>query len=162
MLKKFGSMGEKTGWTYIEVPLKVSEGLSPGTKVSFRVKGKLDEVEIKQQALLPMGGGNYILPVKAELRKQLKRKSGDEVSLQLYLDISEIKILKSFLDCLKDEPEAQRHFNSLPASHQHYYSKWIEEAKTETTRIKRIALAINTLAKKMNYAQMIQSRKNSD
>ena len=38
MLKKFSSQGEKTGWTYIEIPKKVTEQLQPGNKKSFQGK----------------------------------------------------------------------------------------------------------------------------
>ena len=40
-IQKFGKQGEKTGWTYIVVPEKISKKLNPGVKKSYRVKGKL-------------------------------------------------------------------------------------------------------------------------
>ncbi len=45
----------------------------------------------------------------------------------------------------------------MPKSYQNYYSKWIESAKTEPTRTKRIALAVSTLAKGMSFPEMIRS-----
>jgi hypothetical protein len=41
IIKRFGQQGEKTGWTYIEVPAAMAEQLVPGNRKSFRVKGKL-------------------------------------------------------------------------------------------------------------------------
>ena len=59
---KFDKQGEKTGWTYIDVPAEIAAQLKAGYKKSFRVKGKLDNLNIAQVALLPMGNGNFIMP----------------------------------------------------------------------------------------------------
>ncbi|MBS1495420.1 MAG: DUF1905 domain-containing protein [Bacteroidetes bacterium] len=158
-LKKFASKGEKTGWTYIDISQKIAEALKPGCKKSFRVKGSIDDYAIKYIALLPMGDGNFIMPVNAEIRKAIKKQNGAEVLLKILPDSSVIKISEEFLDCLKDEPKAWKQFEKMPPSHQHYYSNWITSAKTEPTKIKRIALAVNTLANKMSYSEMIRSQK---
>jgi hypothetical protein len=47
----------------------------------------------------------------------------------------------------------------MPPSHQAYWSKWIESAKTEGTRTKRITQSVIALAKKFDYGQMIRSLK---
>ena len=157
-LLKFGKMGEKTGWTYFNIPAALARKIAPATKKSFRVKGKIDKMEIRQSSLLPMGDGNYIFPVNGAMRKILNKKNGDKIQVVLQLDKEKIKIDSLLLDCLADEPEALKQFNAMPKSHQKYYSKWIESAKTEPTKIKRIALAVSTLAQKMNYSEMIQSQ----
>ena len=72
VLKKFKDKGEKTGWTYIDVPGKITEMLKPGNKKSFRVKGKLDNHSINGVALLPMGGGEFIMAINAEMRKAIE------------------------------------------------------------------------------------------
>ena len=38
IIKKFNEQGEKTGWSYIEVPEEVASKIKPGYKKSFRVK----------------------------------------------------------------------------------------------------------------------------
>jgi hypothetical protein len=43
IIKRFLSQGEKTGWTYIEIPVEIAQKLKPGNKKSFRAKGRLDE-----------------------------------------------------------------------------------------------------------------------
>ena len=75
-IKQFGQQGEKTGWTYIDVPADIAEKLKPGYRKSFRVKGKLDDHAISQSALLPMGDGGYILPLNAAIRKAIHKKKG--------------------------------------------------------------------------------------
>jgi Domain of unknown function (DUF1905)/Bacteriocin-protection, YdeI or OmpD-Associated len=154
---KFGQQGEKTGWTYIEIPAKIASRLSAGNKKSFRVKGWLDTHPISGVALLPMGEGNFIMPLKADLRKLIRKQKGATLDVRLEVDKKPISLSKELMDCLRDEPEANTFFNSLPPSHRQYYSKWIEAAKTEETKTKRLALTLNGLSKRQHYGQMIRS-----
>lgn len=158
-LKKFASQGEKTGWTYLEVPANLAAKLKPGTKKSFRVKGLLDDYPIRQISLVPMGEGDYILAVNAAMRKGIGKRQGASVKVQLEEDEVEYQMNTDFMICLQEEPQALAFFNTLPPSHQRYFSKWIDSAKTEETRAKRIALSINGLAKKMGYGEMIRAQK---
>jgi Domain of unknown function (DUF1905) len=72
-LEKFGKQGEKTGWIYIAVPSEIALQIKPNNKKAFRVKGKIDAMEIKSVALLPMGNGDFIIPINATMRKVLKK-----------------------------------------------------------------------------------------
>ena len=56
-LRKFGEKGEKTGWTYAEIPGDIAQEIKPNTKVGFRVKGAIDAFPLKLVALIPMGEG---------------------------------------------------------------------------------------------------------
>lgn len=158
-IQKFEQQAEKTGWTYIEIPADVAEELKPGNKKSFRVKGKLDNHPISGIALLPMGGGAFVMALKASLRKAIGKRHGAMIKVQLAEDKAPFQFNKDFMECLSDEPAAIKYFKSLPGSHQRYFSKWIDEAKTETTRIKRIAQAVNALSKKMGYGEMLREGK---
>lgn len=40
IILQFAEQGEKTGWTYIEIPADLAQQIKPGNKKSFRVKGK--------------------------------------------------------------------------------------------------------------------------
>lgn len=155
-IRKFDKQGEKTGWTYVEVPSEIASQICSGTKKSFKVKGKLDACEIVSVSLLPMGDGNYILPLNATLRKQLRKRKGDVLKLQLEVDRRKYSLNEEFMGCLADEPDALTFFNSFSPSTQQYYSKWIESAKMEPTRIKRIAMAINALQRKMEFGPMLR------
>jgi hypothetical protein len=158
-IKKFDNQGEKTGWTYFEVPADISEKLKPGNRREFKVKGKLDAHPIKRVSLFPMGGGGFILVLNAALRKAIGKKHGAMVKVQLEVDNSKFIFNKDFMDCLDDEPAAKTFFQSLPGSHQRYFSKWIDDAKTEPTRVKRITMAVNALAKKWGYPEMLRAQK---
>lgn len=158
-LRKFDKQGEKTGWTYIEIPADIAAKIKPGEKKSYRVKGKLDNHMLTGIAMLPMGAGAFIIPVNGDMRKAIGKRHGAMVKVQLEEDKKPFQFNKDFMDCLSDEPVASQFFKTLPGSHQRYFSKWIDSAKTEPTRVKRIALAISALSKKMGYADMIRSQK---
>lgn len=155
-IQKFKAQGEKTGWTYIEIPLAVTEKINPGIKKSYRVKGKLDDYAIKGISILPMGNGMFIMALNASMRKAIRKQKGDILTVQLEKDTAGYKQDEDFLQCLSDEPAAKTFFLSLTKGHQNYFSKWIESAKTAATKSKRIAQAINALAKKWGYPEMLR------
>ncbi len=156
---KFTEKGEKTGWSYIEIPSEIAQQIKPDTKKSFRVKGKLDNHAITGVNLIPMGGGAFILTINGAMRKALRKNAGASVEVCLAFDKTEYQVLPELIECLKDEPNAFKFFSSLPRSHQNYFSKWIESAKTETTRAKRIAMTVETAARKWGYGEMMRAAK---
>src|SRR5215831_3491584 len=85
-LLQFAEQGEKTGWTYIRISAKLAGQLKPGNKKSFRVKGKLDDYVIKGVALMPMGDGEFIMPVNGTMRKGIGKRKGATVKVQLQED----------------------------------------------------------------------------
>jgi len=156
---KYKSKGEKTGWTYIEIPEGIPQQLKPGNKKEFKVKGKLDQFSFKRMSLYPVGGGKFIMSLNADIRKAIGKRQGATINVQLSADESEFIFNADFIECLHDEPKAMDHFKALPGSHQRYFSKWIDSAKTEPTKAKRIAMAVNALSKKWGYPEMIRAGK---
>jgi hypothetical protein len=156
---KFGEQGEKTGWTYFVVPVDIAQRLKPGNKQSFRVKGKLDNFPVKQLALIPMGDGEFIIPFNADLRRGTGKRKGAMLNVSIEVDTSKFIMDADFIACLHDEPAALKYFKTLPPGHQRYFSKWIADAKTEQTKTKRIAMAINALARDIGYSEMLREHK---
>ena len=156
---KFARQGEKTGWTYIEIPADIAQQLKPGNKKSFRVKGKLDNYFFKSVALLPMGNGNFIMPINATLRKVIGKHHNAMLHVQLEEDPAPVLLNTELMECLADEPDAIIFFKSLPKSHQNYFSKWIESAKTEPTKAKGIAQTVTAMLRGQGFSQMMQSLK---
>ena len=152
-------MGEKTGWTYIIIPAAVAKKLNPGVKRSYRVKGKVDDYAIIQSALIPMGGGDFILGINAAIRKGIGKQKGATVQVQLDMDNDPILVPPELLECLADEPAALKYFNSLPLSHRNYFTKWIGSAKTDVTKTKRIALVVKTMIRKMDFGAMLREER---
>jgi|SRR5450631_2105418 len=151
-----GEMGEKTGWSYIIVPPDITAQLKPGFKKSFRVKGKLDAYSITQQTLLPIGKGVFMMPLNASLRKAIHKNKGAVLRLKLEEDKTPLQVSAELMECLSDSPKAENKFRKLPHSHQMYYSKWIESAKTIQTKAKRISMAITAMEKNLTYGEMLR------
>ena len=158
---QFSKKGEKTGWSYIEVSAAQAQKLRPGYKVSFRVKGQLDQYSFEKVSLLPMGDGSFILPVNGKIRKLLKKGAGDRIKVSMSYDKRAPEISKDLLKCLRDDPDALQYFKALPKSHQNYFSNWIESAKTNATKTKRIVMAVTGLSKKQGFGEMIRANKDN-
>lgn len=159
---RFAEMGEKTRWMYIEIPADIAEQINPGVKKSYRVKGKLDNYKIEKIAVLPMGEGTFIIPFNAQMRKGTGKKNGATLKVSLELDERTIPINAELLACLADEPKALKFFNSLPKSHQGYFSKWIDTAKTDATKAKRIAESVNGLLQHKDFGTMLREKNGGD
>lgn len=156
-IRRFNQKGDKTGWTYIEIEAAIAQLIFPGNKKSFRVKGKLDHHSIKGVALFPLGNGGFGLALNAAMRKTIGKRMGAMLEVSLAVDKAAYKFNEEFMECLKEEKDALEFFRSLPASHQKYFNNWIDAAKTDATRTKRIASSINALERKHHFGEMIRA-----
>lgn len=159
VIEKFQKKGEKTGWTFIEIPKEVSDELNPEVKKAFRVKGKLDAYPFEWTSTIPMGDGHFIIAINADMRNGIKKCQGEVVNVKIAIDTSERPFCKDFMVCLKDEPAALAFFQTLAKSHQRYFSNWIESAKTDNTKTRRIAQSVNALAMNLGFGEMIRMNK---
>ncbi len=158
-IRKFGKLGEKTGWSYIAINEKQAEELNPGCRKSFRVKGQLDHYKLDKTALLPMGEGDFILPLNAAIRKGTGKKAGDKIQVCLDLDKRAPTFSTDFIQCLKDDGRAYDFFKTLPMGHQNYFNNWIQSAKTLNTKTKRITMALIALGAGQGFGEMIRANK---
>ncbi len=157
MILKFGEMGEKTGWRYIEVPADIAQQLKPGNKKSFRVKGSIDNYQFGGFALMPMGDGKFIMALKLAVRKAIHKEAGAMVAISLEVDTGfKVEMPADLQECFDFDPEAQEQFNSMPMSHRNYFIKWITDAKTDETRAKRIVNTVNAMLRKWSFNVMIR------
>ncbi len=143
LLEKFSGKG---GWTYALIP-----EIQPDQHAPFgwvKVKGSIDGFKINNYHLMPFltGTGQLFLPIKAEIRKKIKKQAGDYVHIVLYRDNEPLEVPEELLLCLTDEPEALRFFNTFTKGEKHRYVRWIYSAKGEQTRIDRMAKTVTALA----------------
>jgi Domain of unknown function (DUF1905)/Bacteriocin-protection, YdeI or OmpD-Associated len=155
-LFRFDKKGEKTGWTYFDIPMDIATALSPGNKKSFRVKGTLDDFAIAQVATVPMGEGEFIIAFNADMRKGTKKKEGDKIAVVLEIDTSERLMSQDLIDCLSEDPNSLDKFLALPLGHRNYYSNWIESAKGADTKADRIRKTLFAMQHDMQYGEMIR------
>ncbi len=106
-----------------------------------------------------MGDGNFILPINGTIRKATGKAEGDVLAVRLELDERQLTLSPIFVKCLKDDPRAFDFFKTLPKSHQNYFSKWIESAKTNSTKTKRITMAVIALEQCHGFNEMIRANK---
>lgn len=142
LLEKFPGKG---GWTFAVIPEILQD-----KKVSFgwvTVRGSIDDYEFKNHKLMPMGNGKLFLPLKAAVRKKIKKEAGDYIKVILYKDDSLIEIPAELELCLKDEPLAYETFVQLKNGEQKAFIDWIYSAKKDQTKVDRIAATINKIIK---------------
>lgn len=144
ILKKFSGKG---GWTYAEL-----NEVKPNKNNPFgwvQVSGCIDHVEIKQYKLMPLGNGKLFLPVKASIRKQIKKEAGDTIYIELYLDESAPEIPTQLIECLKDEPAAYSFFVNLNEIEKQKWVRYIYASNNNYLQEQRIVTTINALLKKI-------------
>jgi hypothetical protein len=151
LLERFDGKG---GWTFARIPDIQQDKNTPFGWV--KVKGSIDGYEIKKYHLMPMGNGQLFLPVKAEIRKNIKKEAGDMVHVILYPDTDILEVPAELEMCLHDEPRALAFFNELSESERKYYIDWIYSAKKEETRINRLAKAINRLQQRLKMYDKLE------
>jgi Domain of unknown function (DUF1905)/Bacteriocin-protection, YdeI or OmpD-Associated len=133
-LEKFPGKG---GWTYARLP-----GVKPDPHAHFgwiKVRGLIDDFEIRQYHLMPMGNGELFLPVRAEIRKKIKKTAGDTVKVVLYKDKDDIYIPEELQACLDLDPDAKRSFQTLSTDQQREVVQYIYKLKDPANRAERIA-----------------------
>ena len=142
LLEKYPGKG---GWTYTIIPEVLPDKHTPFGWV--KVKGSIDGYEIKNYNLQPTekGDNRLFLAVKAEIRKAIKKEAGDYVHVILYRDNSPLEIPEELIVCLKEEPETYERFLQLKKSEQRAFIDWIYSAKTDETKVKRIAATMDKL-----------------
>ena len=157
IMLQFAEQGEKTGWTYIDIPSDMAQEMKPGNKKSFRVCGMLDALPVRGLALMPMGDGKFIMELKADIRRALHKNAGAMLHAKLEEDLDyKVEIPPDLQECFNFEPETWDFFNSLAKSHREYFIKWINEAKTSETRAKRIVNTVNAMLRKWHFNVMLR------
>ncbi|TXN35363.1 DUF1905 domain-containing protein [Flagellimonas hymeniacidonis] len=147
LLQKFPGKG---GWMYASIPEILQSKNTPFGWV--KVKGSIDGHPLNQYKLMPMGNGKLFLPVKAEIRKKIKKEAGDYVHVVLFPDNSSIEIPEDIIACFKNEPpELLETFSSFTEGQQKAYLDWVYAAKTEGTKASRIVKMMDRLTKNLKF-----------
>jgi len=133
------------GGAFVEIPFDVEEKL--GSKRP-KVRALIEGVPYRG-LLVRMGGPNHILIILKEIREQIGKTFGDQVTITVEPDTEPrlIEIPKDLMKELKKDKEAKAFFDKLSYTHQKEYVRWVEEAKREETRQNRIVKTIEMLKK---------------
>jgi hypothetical protein len=93
-------------------------------------------------------GGQYLLPVNADVRSSAGVSAGDvlDVGIELDTEPRAIEVPADLSKALKTNKEAKAFFESLSFSNQRGYVDWITSAKKDETRSDRVAKSVESLA----------------
>lgn len=126
--------------TGIVVPEEIVTALSSGKRpaVNVTVNG------YSYRSTIASMGGQFLIPVSAEIRQNTGLAGGDEIDVDLELDTAprEVDVPADLAAALDAEPVAKAFFDSLSYSNKRRHVLGIEGAKTDETRQRRIAKSV--------------------
>ncbi len=140
LLEKFPGKG---GWTYALIPEILQDRHAWFGWV--RVKGSIDGCEFKAYHLMPNGKGQLFLPVKAAIRKKIKKEAGDRVHVILFADNAPLEFPPELTECLEDYPSASQSLSRYTDGEKKAFVEWIYSTNNENTKVERIARMIALL-----------------
>lgn len=136
--------GGKGSWTWVELP----EITMPKTAFGMlKVKGSIDDYTFSNVHLMPIGNGHLGLAIKSEIRKRIKKQAPDSVHITLYVDQSVLIIPEDLLLCMECEDGILEKFGTYSDGQKKAFVDWINAAKSEQTKVDRIARTITMVQK---------------
>ncbi|WP_313002458.1 YdeI/OmpD-associated family protein [Chryseobacterium gleum] len=122
---------------FVEFPFSTEELFNK--KGQVKVKVLFDNKVEYRGSLAKMKSDCHILGLTQEVRKQLGKTFGDEVSVSLMEDKEErvVEIADDIVSVFNENPEAKALFDKMSYTHKKEYIRWIEEAKKPETRENR-------------------------
>ena len=129
--------------TGVEVPPDVVDALGAGKRPPVRVTVNGHTY----RGSVAVMGGRYLLSVSAENRAAAGVAAGDEVDVDVELDTAprEVAVPADLAAALAAAPAARTAFDALSYSAKQRYVLPVEQAKTDETRARRVAKAVEAL-----------------
>jgi hypothetical protein len=128
----------KMNAAYIEFPFDVEEVF--GVKGQVKVKALIEGKVMYRGSLAKMGYDCHVLGITQEVRKQIDKNFGDKITIILEQDLEErvVEIPADVQKLLSKHKKASEYFSGLSFTHRKEYIRWIESAKKEETRLRRL------------------------
>ena len=91
--------------------------------------------------------GEFLVGLNREVSEGAGVQAGDTVTLALRLDTAprEVEVPEALARALDADPAARAAFEKLAFTHRKEFARWIDEAKREQTRDRRVAQALDML-----------------
>jgi Bacteriocin-protection, YdeI or OmpD-Associated/Domain of unknown function (DUF1905) len=129
--------------TGIEVPAETMSALGASKRpvVSVTING------FTYRSTVGTMGGRHLLPVSAEARSKAAVEAGDQVTVELALDLQPrtVDVPAALAAALASEPAAHRAFDALSYSAQRRHVLAVDGAKLAATRQRRVDAIVNEL-----------------
>ncbi|HEX8089618.1 MAG TPA: YdeI/OmpD-associated family protein [Blastocatellia bacterium] len=132
------------GGAAITIPFSVEKAF--GSKARVPVRGTINGFPFRS-SLFPMGGA-HIMAVNRAMRNGAGAKAGDTVSVVMEVDTEPrvVAVPADFKKALAGSRQAGAAFDKLSYTHRKEFVAWVEGAKREETRARRIEKALAMLA----------------
>jgi hypothetical protein len=129
--------------TGIRVPDEIVSSLGSSRRPAVRVTIN----DHTYRSTVASMGGAFMLPVSAEIRELAGVAAGDEVDVDVELDTEprQVTVPSDLANALSSDADARRFFDGLSYSNQRRVVMPIEGARTEETRLRRLAKAVSSL-----------------
>jgi hypothetical protein len=91
--------------------------------------------------------GEYLLGLSRAVREGAGAEAGDTVAVELELDTAprEVEVPEALATALAGDDAARAAYEGMAYTHRKEYARWVEEAKREETRERRVAQALEML-----------------
>ena len=91
--------------------------------------------------------GEFLLGLNRAVREEAGVEAGDIVEVELELDTiaREVELPEALADALAEDSEARAAFDRLAYTHREEYARWVDEAKRDESRQRRVAQALEML-----------------
>ena len=135
--------GGKTA-TGLPVPDDVLQALGGGRRPAVQVS----VAGHTYRTTVGSSGGRAMLPLSAEHRTAAGVAAGDEVEVELALDVlpREVALPDDLRGALDAAPAARATYDALAPGLRKEWVRWVEEAKKADTRAARVARAVERLS----------------
>src|SRR4051794_36413705 len=92
-------------------------------------------------------GGEFLVGLNSAVRQEAGVEAGDTVDVALELDTAprEVGVPAALAHALAADPAARAAFDRLAHTHRKEYAQWIDEAKHDETRHRRVVQALQML-----------------
>ncbi|WP_216855919.1 YdeI/OmpD-associated family protein [Paenibacillus qinlingensis] len=135
---------ENKNATGISIPEEVMTTLAGGKKpsVSVTLNG------YTYRTTIAVMGGEYLIPLSEAHRQASGLKAGDPVEVTLALDLAPrtVEVPSDLHTALSEQDGAVERFEALAFSKRKEFVRQVEDAKTQETRLRRIANVVTQMS----------------
>jgi hypothetical protein len=91
--------------------------------------------------------GEFLLGLSKEVRANAGVEADEEVDVTLELDLAQrtVDVPKALADALDGDDEARAAYERLAYTHRKEFARWVQEAKQDQTRERRVAKTVEML-----------------
>ena len=130
------------GGTAITIPFDVEQ-----TFGSSRVKIKATFDGEPYRGSIVKVGGRHVLGVTKAIRESIGKDVGDSIRVTVEKDGAErsVNVPRDLANTLMKNPRAKKQFDAMAFTYRKEFARWIDTAKKQDTRDRRLAKAIDML-----------------